>query len=86
MQADLNNSIPGVEDIHHVHAWSLTQERPMVTLHARIADPAQAMTVSAAVKDRLRARFGVAHATVEIECEGCADDAPHRPTHERSRA
>ena len=29
---------PGVEDIHHVHAWSLTQDKPMVTLHARISD------------------------------------------------
>ncbi|HEU0158524.1 MAG TPA: cation diffusion facilitator family transporter, partial [Hyphomicrobiaceae bacterium] len=26
---DLEASIPGLEDVHHVHAWSLTEARPM---------------------------------------------------------
>ncbi len=76
MRNDLAANIPGVEDVHHVHAWSLTQERPMVTLHARIpetAGPGQAARVSAAVKAHLRARYGITHATVEIEHGECAD-------------
>ena len=36
MKAGITEVIPSVEDIHHVHAWSLTSERPMITLHARI--------------------------------------------------
>ena len=40
MRNDLAANVEGVEDVHHVHAWSLTQERPMVTLHARIAEAA----------------------------------------------
>ena len=37
--ADLTENIDGVERIHHVHAWSITQERCMVTLHAEIERP-----------------------------------------------
>jgi len=80
MRHDLAAAIPGVQDIHHVHAWSLTQDRPMVTLHARIADTAdtgEAARISAAIKAHLRARYGITHATVEIECEHCADAGQH---------
>jgi cobalt-zinc-cadmium efflux system protein len=73
---DLEANVPGVEDIHHVHAWSLTEARPMVTLHAKIGDEQEAYRIVAAVKQRLKLRFGVVHATVEIECEHCADRAP----------
>ena len=80
MRNDLAAAIPGVADIHHVHAWSLTEGRPMVTLHARIAGTASAADtarISAAIKSRLRDRYRVDHATVEIECETCADEAAH---------
>jgi cobalt-zinc-cadmium efflux system protein len=81
MRDDLAAAIPGVLDVHHVHAWSLTQDRPMVTLHARIADTAdtaEAARISAAIKAHLRTRYGITHATVEIECEHCADAGlPH---------
>jgi cobalt-zinc-cadmium efflux system protein len=74
LQSELVAAIPGIEDVHHVHAWSLTQDRPMVTLHARIGDARDGGRVAAAIKSHLRASYGVTHTTVEIECEGCADD------------
>lgn len=80
MRDDLAATIPGLEDVHHVHAWSLTQERPMVTLHARISQSAangEAQRISAAIKAHLRARYGITHATVEIEQGRCADEATH---------
>jgi cobalt-zinc-cadmium efflux system protein len=70
---DLEANVPGVEDVHHVHAWSLTEARPMVTLHAKIGDEREAYRIVSAVKQRLKLKFGVVHATVEIECEECAD-------------
>ena len=84
MRNDLAATIAGVEDVHHVHAWSLTQERPMVTLHARIAEGAgtsETARIAAAIKAHLRVRYGITHATVEIEHGECADAAqgqPHR--------
>jgi cobalt-zinc-cadmium efflux system protein len=73
LRMDLMASVPGVQDIHHVHAWSLTEDRPMITLHARIADLSAGDRVASAIKARLHDRYGVSHATVEIECDACAD-------------
>ena len=72
--ADLVAEIAEVEDVHHIHAWSITQERRMITLHARIADGVPAEAATAAIKARLRDRFGLAHATVEVERAACADE------------
>jgi len=74
LRADLMAAVPGVEDIHHVHAWSLTQNKPMVTLHARIADVQGGDRIASAIKAVLQKRYGVDHATVEIECDACADE------------
>jgi cobalt-zinc-cadmium efflux system protein len=73
--ADLLANVPGVEGIHHVHAWSISQERPMLTLHARATAGPRPEAVAAAVKQRLRDAFGIDHATVEVEFQDCADDA-----------
>jgi cobalt-zinc-cadmium efflux system protein len=71
---DIKAAVPAVLDVHHVHAWSLSQGRPVVTLHARVCDSSVAPeTITAAIKVLLRARYGVDHATVEIEFERCAD-------------
>jgi len=32
----LTARVPGVLEVHHVHAWALTAEKPMVTLHANV--------------------------------------------------
>ncbi len=83
MRNDLVAAIPGIADVHHVHAWSLTEGQPMVTLHARVAetaDASEAARLAAAIKSHLRARYAITHATVEIECEQCADDAHQAPS------
>ena len=81
IEADLKTNIPEIEDIHHVHAWSITQERPMVTLHARLCEQGNADAAIHAIKTRLRERFGVAHATVEIEFVHCADGHANNHAH-----
>jgi cobalt-zinc-cadmium efflux system protein len=60
--------------VHHIHAWSITQARTVATLHAKVAEGAAADQVTADVKARLKKRFGIAHATVEIEFDDCADE------------
>ena len=71
---DLSAAFPAIEDVHHIHAWSITQERPMVTLHVRVVEACQPERIAAEVKARLMQRFGVAHATVEVEFDACADE------------
>ncbi len=72
--ADLTQNVPGVVRIHHVHAWSITQERPMVTLEAEVEPDANPQVVRRAVKSRLFSRFGVEHATVEIQEAGGSEE------------
>ena len=73
VEKDLEGSIDAVEDIHHVHAWSITEERPMVTMHARIREGADPEAAVVAIKKRLAEHSGIAHATVETEHGECAD-------------
>lgn len=74
IEKDLTAEVSGVADIHHVHAWSITEERPMITLHARLTPSADSDAVLAAIKARLATRFKIPHATVEIERETCVDE------------
>ena len=76
VQRDLEATIPSVRSIHHVHAWSLSEDRCLMTLHALVADAAPPEKVAAAIKARLKECFGVVHATVEIEHSECADAPP----------
>jgi cobalt-zinc-cadmium efflux system protein len=32
----LRETFPSVVEVHHVHAWSITKERPVMTLHDRV--------------------------------------------------
>ena len=64
--ADLTEAVPGLVRVHHLHAWSITEERPMATLEADVAPGADQQVVRGAIKARLSERHGVGHATVEI--------------------
>ena len=68
----LKARIPEILDVHHVHAWSLTPERPLVTLHATIGEEADQGAVLRAIHAELSRRFGVHHATVQLEPGPCA--------------
>jgi cobalt-zinc-cadmium efflux system protein len=81
IETDLKANISGIDDVHHVHAWAITQERPMVTLHARLCEGAHADAAVRAIKMRLHERFHVAHATVEIEFVDCADHGASKRAH-----
>ena len=79
---DLIANVKGVEDVHHVHVWSITQSRRMVTLHALICEMEDSDRVVRDIKARLKERFGLNHATIEIERGACADKhAGHEEAH-----
>jgi cobalt-zinc-cadmium efflux system protein len=65
-------AVPAVRDVHHVHIWMLTTERPLITLHARVASGVDQQEALSAIHRALTERFGIEHATVQIEIgEGC---------------
>jgi cobalt-zinc-cadmium efflux system protein len=84
VQKDLETTIPEVESVHHVHAWSLTEDRRLMTLHARVSQSAPPERVAAAIKARLKTCYGVVHATVEVEHRDCAD-ATAAPAADKAR-
>ena len=73
ISADIEDSFPEVEEVHHVHVWSLDGKRHMATLHVCLKDGADAPAAIRAIKRRLAAEHGIDHATVEPEFGRCAD-------------
>ena len=74
IEAVLEEQLSDVEDIHHVHVWQLTEERPLVTLHATVnwaLDRDQALRD---IKRVLAEEFKLDHATVQVEAGACPDD------------
>ena len=71
---DLVANVPGLNEVHHLHVWSITQARRMVTLHACIGEKANSDRLIKDIKARLKERFALDHATVEIERGDCADE------------
>jgi cobalt-zinc-cadmium efflux system protein len=70
----LRAALPFVLDVHHVHAWSISQERPMVTLHASIATSTDSAVAVREIKRQLAQQFRITHATIEIEYDACGDE------------
>ena len=68
--ADLVAHVPGLESVEHVHAWSITPERPMLTLDAYVAEGERLGPVNRAIKARLHDHFGIEHATVDVSRRG----------------
>ena len=74
MAVDLSASLPAVQDVHHVHAWSLGSSEVLVTLHARLRPGEDADTALRQIKLWLAETHGVTHSTVQIEHGVCVDD------------
>jgi len=74
----LKERVPSVQDVHHVHAWSLTPERPLLTLHVQVDGRAGNDELLCQIKSVLAERFHVYHSTVQIERRQCAD-VEHAP-------
>ncbi len=66
-------AVPGVEDVHHVHVWCLTQERPLITLHARLTAGCDDQTALSEIQAFLKAEYGLDHSTIQIERGACGD-------------
>jgi len=66
---------PGVEDVHDLHIWALSSEVTLLSAHLVMAGHPTlegAQGIAGNVRARLAHDFGIAHATLELECETCA--------------
>jgi cobalt-zinc-cadmium efflux system protein len=74
MRDRLMATVPGVEDVHHIHIWSLTGTKPVVTLHAAVAEDADRDVAMRGLHAALLRIYGVSHATIQIEQGRCMDE------------
>lgn len=80
--AELPGSVPGVASVHHLHAWSLSQTKKLMTLHLTPDGSVAVPELIESVRVALR-RHGITHVTVQVEPLGSAEcgDADCDPGH-----
>lgn len=66
-------SVPGVRAVHHLHLWSLSSGINALSAHVQIDDQmtSQSDALLARINEMLEERFGIAHSTVQMECDTC---------------
>ncbi len=57
--------VPGATRVRHVHAWSITQERPMATLEVEVAPETNVEVVKNKIKTIMHKTYRIDHTTVE---------------------
>jgi len=81
LRTALADQVPAVREVHHVHVWSLTHTRPLLTLHVLIDRQADYRETLAHIKEVLVERFHIHHSTVQIEYDACPDDVVDQHDH-----
>jgi cobalt-zinc-cadmium efflux system protein len=65
---------PHVEAVHHLHVWELGTDLPALSVHVVLdGEPSlhDAQAQGNRLKEMLADRFGIEHATLELECHDC---------------
>ncbi len=68
--------VDGVETVHDLHVWSLSSEVRALSAHVVLSGHPtleEAQVVGERVKAAVASPFAIAHSTLELECESCAD-------------
>jgi cobalt-zinc-cadmium efflux system protein len=69
---DAIHAIPGIRDIHHVHAWSLTSGKNIFSAHLVVDDVTKADDIRCKTHDMLKNSFGIYFSTLQTERD-CLD-------------
>ena len=65
----------GVETVHHLHVWEVGSDMAALSAHVVLTDTEtlhDAQDRGDEIKQMLADRFGIEHATLELECHECA--------------
>jgi cobalt-zinc-cadmium efflux system protein len=63
--------------VHDVHLWSIDGQSRALSAHLLVDDQkiSQCDAIVGQVQSLLRDRFGIDHATLQVECASCANPA-----------
>lgn len=69
-------TVRGVRGVHDLHVWSLAQNLRALSAHILTDDApiSQGASVQRELNELLHERYGIAHATLQLECVGCEPD------------
>ena len=76
LEADIR-AVEGVRGVHDLHVWSITRSLRTLSAHVLTDDVSLSAgaSIQEAVSEMLAHKYGVSHATLQLECEGCASPA-----------
>lgn len=81
--ADAMLEVDGIVEVHDLHVWNLASDVPALSAHVMMEGEVtlhEGQRRAAVVKSVLFSRFGIEHATLEIECHECVEPEPvHGP-------
>jgi len=65
--------VDGVSGVHDLHVWSISQGLRTLSAHILTGDIpiSEGAAIQAAVSELLSHKYGITHATLQLECEGC---------------
>ena len=63
-------SVPGVDEVHDLHIWTITPGHDALQCHVRIASYQCWPRILHAVREGIKGRFNIDHVTVQPEWEG----------------
>jgi cobalt-zinc-cadmium efflux system protein len=74
-------NLAGVTAVHDLHIWAMSTTEVALTVHLVMEEaPANDLFLHE-VSDALHERFGIGHATTQIECGNCERDCRQAPVH-----
>ncbi|WNR45668.1 cation diffusion facilitator family transporter [Paenibacillus roseipurpureus] len=60
-------NVQGVEDVHEMHLWAVSTDHYSLTAHVFISPNIQPFCVILAINETLKSKYGIEHATIQIE-------------------
>jgi cobalt-zinc-cadmium efflux system protein len=72
--AEFLRTLPGVQNVHDLHVWAMSTSETALTAHLVVPEREMRDSDLSAVAEELRHRFGIGHATIQIERGPCEAD------------
>jgi cobalt-zinc-cadmium efflux system protein len=70
---DSIKDIPGVNEVHDIHIWTITSSIYALSAHLVIDDQmvSKSVDIVRMVRQELAKRYNISHTTLQLECESC---------------
>ncbi|MES2255505.1 MAG: cation diffusion facilitator family transporter [Pseudomonadota bacterium] len=76
---DTLSSIDNVQGVHDLHVWTITSGMNALSVHLRVATPAQCPPVLRSAREAMKIRFKIEHVTIQIETDDLCSEHVNLP-------